>query len=63
MYMLRCIDETWIKAVEESLPALDELIRNPSHFIAETEEILPIEMTKNYEQIRSALKPSYRSDF
>ena len=46
MYMLRCIDETWIKAVEESLPALDELIRNPSHFIAETEEILPIEMTK-----------------
>ena len=46
MYMLRCIDETWIKAVEESLPALDELIRNPSHFITETEEILPIEMTK-----------------
>ncbi len=46
MYMLRCIDDTWIKAVEESLPALDELIRNPSHFIAETEEILPIEMTK-----------------
>ena len=46
MYMLRCIDETWIKAVEESLPTLDELIRNPSHFIAETEEILPIEMTK-----------------
>ena len=46
MYMLRCIDETWIKAVEESLPALDELIRNPSHSIAETEEILPIEMTK-----------------
>ena len=45
-YMLRSVDEIWVKAVEDCLNSLDELIRNPKHFIAETEEILPIELTK-----------------
>lgn len=44
--LLRAIDETWVTAIEDSLTALDELIRKPSHFIKETERILPIELTK-----------------
>ena len=45
-FMLDMIDETWIKAIEDALPALDEVVRTPSHFIEETEKILPIERTK-----------------
>ncbi|HBJ18768.1 MAG TPA: hypothetical protein DDY70_03360, partial [Clostridiales bacterium] len=45
-HMLRAIDEIWVRAVEDAVGALDRLIRNPNHFIAETEEVLPIEMTK-----------------
>lgn len=44
--MLRQIDEMWVSTIEDSLLALDELIRKPKGFIAETEEVLPIEMTK-----------------
>lgn len=42
----RGIDEKWIKAIEDCLPAIDSLVRNPSHHIRETEEVLPIELTK-----------------
>lgn len=45
-HMLRSVDEIWVKAIEDCLSSLDELIRNPNHFIAETEEVLPIELTK-----------------
>lgn len=44
--ILRCVDEIWVNAVEDCLSALDELIRNPNHFIAESEDVLPIEKTK-----------------
>lgn len=44
--LLRAIDESWVNAVEGALEAMDWLVRNPTHYIAETEEILPIEMTK-----------------
>ncbi len=44
--IIRSVDESWVKAVEDCLPALDEVTRNPSHFIEETEELLPIERTK-----------------
>lgn len=44
--LLRAIDESWVTAVEGALEAMDWLVRNPTHYIAETEEILPIEMTK-----------------
>ena len=44
--LLRSIDEMWVSAIERSLPALDELIRKPARYIAETEEVLPIELTK-----------------
>lgn len=44
--MLRSVDEIWVRAVEDALPALDELIRNPTHFIEEREEVMPVELTK-----------------
>ena len=44
--VVRAIDESWVRAIEDCLPALDEVTRNPSHFIEETEELLPIERTK-----------------
>lgn len=44
--MLRAVDEDWVSRVENSLLALDELIRSPSHYISETEEVLPMELTK-----------------
>lgn len=44
--MLRALDEGWVRTIEDALPALDELMRRPSHFIAETEEILPMELTR-----------------
>lgn len=45
-YFLREIDEAWVTAIEETLPSLDLIMRNPSRFIEDREEILPMEMTK-----------------
>lgn len=45
--LLRSVDETWVQVIEDSLPALDEVIRKPSYFIEEREEVLPIELTKS----------------
>lgn len=44
--MLRTVDERWIEKIENTLGALDYLMRNPTHYIVETEEVLPVEMTK-----------------
>lgn len=44
--VLKALDERWIEEVENSLYSLDEVIRKPSHFIEESEEILPIELTR-----------------
>ena len=44
--MLRSIDELWVTAIEDCLPALDVLIRKPARFISENEEVLPIELTR-----------------
>ena len=46
-YMLRSIDEAWISAIEDSLPSLDVIIRTPSKYIEEIEEVLPIELARN----------------
>ena len=45
-YFLRAIDETWVNAIEEVLPALDYIIRNPSKFIEEKEELIPVELAR-----------------
>ena len=46
-YILRAIDETWVNVVEDTLPALDVIIRNPSKYIEEREEVMPIELSRN----------------
>ena len=46
-YMLKAIDETWVNVIEESLNAVDACIRNPSKYIEEREEVLPIELSRN----------------
>ena len=48
--VLSVIDKTWIVAIEDCLQALDAVIRNPMHFIEESEELLPIERTKKVTQ-------------
>ena len=45
-YMLRAIDEAWVEIIESTLPYLEAIIRNPSKFIEQQEEVLPVEMTK-----------------
>ena len=46
-FLLRAIDETWVNIIEDTLPALDTIIRNPSRYIEEQEEVLPIELSHN----------------
>ena len=46
-YAIKSIDETWVRVIEESLDALDHVIRSPSHFIEENERVLPIELSRN----------------
>lgn len=46
-FMLRAIDEAWVNAIEDALPALDIIIRTPSKFIEEREQLMPIEMSHN----------------
>ena len=46
-YLLRAIDEAWVNIIEDTLPSLDMIIRNPSRFIEEREEVLPIELSRN----------------
>lgn len=46
-YLLRALDETWIRAVEEVLPALDAVLRHPQRQLREKEKVLPIEFSRN----------------
>ncbi len=46
-YLLRAIDETWVNIIEDTLPALDTIIRTPSRYIETREEVLPIELSRN----------------
>lgn len=43
---LKALDEGWIEKVESALSSIDFLLRNPTRYIAETEEVLPIELTR-----------------
>ncbi len=49
-YLLRAIDENWVTAIEEMLPIIDKLTRNPGRIIEENEEILPIERSRRINQ-------------
>lgn len=45
-YLLKAINEDWVNVVEDSLIALDTCIRNPTRYIEEIEEIVPIELSR-----------------
>ncbi len=40
------VDERWLKMVEESLDALNQIVTNPRRFIATDEEVVPVELAK-----------------
>ena len=40
-------DYSWIDKIEEAIPYLDNIIRNPKRFIISEEDIIPIEKTKH----------------
>lgn len=61
-YVVRAIDELWVRTIEDSLFAIDEIIRHPTGYIAETEEVLPIEMTKKVTG-RSIVHLAQHSDY
>ncbi len=61
-YMLKAIDEEWVRKIEDCLPALDEAIRSPSRFIEETEKVLPIELSRNISS-RSIQHLSQHTDY
>jgi hypothetical protein len=43
-------DTSWIDFIEETIPYLDNIIRNPRKFIVQEEDIIPIEKTKKVTQ-------------
>ena len=45
--MVKAIDTEWVDKIEEALPALDVIIRNPSVAIEDVDEILPVELSKH----------------
>ena len=44
--ILRAVDETWVNVIEDTLPALDEIVRHPARYLEENEMLLPIELTR-----------------
>lgn len=46
-YMLKAIEEIWVAKIEDTLTAIGDFIRTPTRFIEETEEVLPIELSRN----------------
>jgi hypothetical protein len=43
-------DTSWIEMIEETIPYLDNIVRNPRKFIVQEEDIIPIEKTKKITQ-------------
>ncbi len=39
-------DFAWIEKIEETIPFIDAIVRNPRRFIVQEEEIIPVEKTK-----------------
>lgn len=45
--LVKNIDEEWVKAVEEALPALQAVVANPRKFIEEDREVVNVAMARN----------------
>ncbi len=61
-YVFKAIDEMWIRTIEDSLIALDTIIRTPSRFIEQQEKVLPIELSRNINS-RSIVHLSQHTDY
>ncbi|MBO4216729.1 MAG: DUF2357 domain-containing protein [Clostridia bacterium] len=61
-FLLRAIDETWVNIVEDSLPSLDAIIRNPGKFIEEKEEVVPVEFARKI-TVRTLQHLSQHTDY
>lgn len=44
---VKAIDTEWIDKIEEAMPALDVIIRNPSAAIEDVDEVLPVELSRH----------------
>ncbi len=62
--MVKDIDEEWVRAIEEALPALQAVVINPRRFIEEEREIVNIAMARNIspESIQHLLQHSNMID-
>ncbi len=45
-YVNKQIDVAWVEAIEDCIIPIDTIIRNPRRFIAQEEEIIPIELAR-----------------
>ncbi len=45
--LIKSIDEEWVSAIEEALPALHRVVMNPRKFIEEDREVVNIAMARN----------------
>lgn len=45
--LIKSIDEEWVSAIEEALPALHHVVMNPRKFIEEDREVVNIAMARN----------------
>ena len=61
-FMLKAIDEAWVCAIEDALPSLDTIIRNPGMSLVQEESVLPIEQTKKVTS-RSVQHLSQHTDY
>lgn len=62
--LVKSIDEEWVKAIEEALPALQTVVMNPRKFIEEEREVVNIAMARNIspESIQHLLQHSNMID-
>ena len=62
--LVKNIDEEWVKAIEEALPALQTVVLNPRKFIEEDREVVNIAMARNIspESIQHLLQHSNMID-
>ena len=62
--LVKEVDEEWVKAIEEALPALQTVVMNPRKFIEEDREVVNIAMARNIssESIQHLLQHSNMID-
>lgn len=62
--LMKSVDEEWVKAIEEAMPALQKVVMNPRKFIEEEREVVNIAMARNIapESIQHLLQHSNMID-